>query len=133
MSDPVELSIPPGFLQMLIRQIRAQAVRGGVSTDPDEAQEAAIFEQAEGDLREVELSSEIDALDHDHRHELVALMWVGRGDFGAAEWDEALRMAAERDEGNTARYVLAHPMAGDEIAAGLEELGHDRVLEDGRY
>jgi hypothetical protein len=133
MPETVELSIPPGFLRTLIQQLRAQEMRSGVSTDPDEGQEAAVFENARGDLRDDEIAGEIDALDDDHRHELIALMWMGRGDFGAGEWAEALRLAAERDEGPASAYLLSHPMAGDEIAAGLEEMGHDHVLSDGRY
>jgi hypothetical protein len=133
MPDVVELSIPPGFLRMLIQQLRAQEMRFGVSTDPDEGQEAAFFEVSKGDLREDELAGEIDALDDEHRHELIALMWLGRGDFGPDEWEEALRLAAERDEGPASAYLLSHPMAGDEIASGLEELGHDQILTEGRY
>lgn len=93
----------------------------------------AQFETAPGDLRDAELRGEIDALDDDHRHEIVALLWVGRGDFVEAEWPEAVRLAAERDVGPTSEYLLSHAQSADHIAAGLEELGHDHLVGDGRY
>ena len=36
-----------------------------------------------------------------------------------------------RDVGPTSEYVLSHPAAGDQIAAGLEELRHDHVVDGG--
>ena len=85
-----------------------------------------------GAVRE-ELVAEIDGLDPDHQQELVALMWVGRGDFDSDEWPEALALAMQRADAPASHYLLSHPMAADEIASGLEELGHDHLLEDGSY
>ncbi len=129
-----ELSIPAPFLRMLIDQMRARGARAGrTTTRGGEDEDMALFETAPGDLREDELRSEIDALDEEHRHELVALLWVGRGDFSEAEWSEAVALAAERDVGPTSDYLLGHPEAADHIAAGLEELGHDHLVRDARY
>jgi uncharacterized protein (DUF2267 family) len=58
---------------------------------------------------------------------------VGRGDFGAEEWRDALALATERADSPTSQYLLAHPMAADDIASGLEALGHDHILQDGSY
>lgn len=129
-----ELNIPAPFLRLLIDQLRARGARAGRSTaGGSEAEDMALFETGPGDLCEAELRSEIDALDEDHRHELVALLWVGRGDFSEAEWPEALDLAAERAVGPTSDYVLGHPQAADHVAAGLEELGHEHLVGDGSY
>jgi hypothetical protein len=112
-----ELTTPPDILCQMIDRMRAVADRNAADGDPS--------------LRE--LRCEIDDMDEDHRHELVALLWVGRGVFEAGEWDEALATAAERDTGPTSAYLLGDPLAPDEIAAGLEALGHDHLLRDGAY
>jgi hypothetical protein len=129
-----ELNIPAPFLQLLIDQLRARGARTGRSTATGgEAEEMALFETTPGDMRDDELRAEIDALDEEHRHELVALIWVGRGDFAEAEWPEALRLTAERAVGPTSDYVMGHPQAADHVAAGLAELGHDHLVRDGSY
>ena len=64
---------------------------------------------------------------------LVALLWLGRGDFGADDWAEALALAEERDVGPTSAYLLSHPRVADQLASGLEELGYSHVMQDGRY
>lgn len=130
----IELNIPAPFLQLLIDQLRARAARTGrTAAAGGEEEDMAQFESAPGDMRDAELRNEIDALDDDHRHELVALIWVGRGDFAEDEWDEAVRLAAERDVGPTSDYVLNHPLAADHMATGLEDLGHDHLVRDGAY
>ena len=62
-------------------------------------------------------------LEPDQQQQVVALMWLGRGDFDAEEWDEAVMLAEERWSANTAGYLLSHPMLADELEAGLESLG----------
>lgn len=134
-----ELTIMPDFLSRLIFKMRA-AMLGGGDTPQDATNNALrgshhliLQEETGPDLSHEELVEEIDTMDPAHQHELVALMWVGRGDFGAEEWSDALAMAAERADSPTSQYLLAHPMAADDIASGLETLGHDHILQDGSY
>lgn len=133
-----ELSINSRYMRRLIEKMRAVMGREAeVMPDPggnpsDDAVPAALQEGA-GDLSREELREEIMGLDDDHQCELVALMWIGRGDYSAEDWPEALAMAAERHTGPTAEYLLAHPMVADELAAGLEELGYSHVMQDGDY
>lgn len=61
----------------------------------------------------------------DEKMELLALMWLGRGDYSAAEWDDALDAATDFDSRKISRYLLGQPTLGDFIASGLEELGID--------
>jgi len=55
---------------------------------------------------------------------LVALMWLGRGDFGLDEWDEAIREAKGVWTPRTAQYLLSTPLASDYIEEGLIQFGH---------
>ena len=125
-----ELTINSEYMQRLIEKLRALMAREGEATSDHGS---ASLPDGEGDMLLAEFREEVEAMDDDHKHELVALMWVGRGDFGEDEWDEAKALAEERHDGPTWRYLLSHPRAADQIASGLEELGHDHVLQDGVY
>ncbi|EEQ93699.1 Hypothetical protein, conserved [Brucella intermedia LMG 3301] len=70
-----------------------------------------------------ELFAAIRSLNIDERQELLALMWVGRGDFSVDEWDEALSTAADRDNGREAKYLIGTPLLGDYLEEGLAALG----------
>ncbi len=134
-----ELSIPPAFLRDLILRMRAIMARedtvapnSGSNASDDEG--PATLQEAPGDLQIEEVTEEIDAMDADHQSELVALMWVGRGDFDADDWQEALDLAAERRDRPVSEYLLSHPLVADHMANALDELGHgSSVLEDGEY
>ncbi len=116
-----DLSIPPAALRAMLEQLRGLGAGEDVPLDEGE------------DMRSNELRAEIEGLDRDQQHELVALLWVGRGDFSEAEWEEAVKLAEERHVGPCFDYIMTRPLAADEIAAGLEEIGHDHLLLDGSY
>ena len=70
-----------------------------------------------------ELVAALRSLNEDEKIELLALVWVGRGDFSAEEWDDALATASDRHNGREAKYLLGIPLLGDYIEEGLETLG----------
>ncbi|CTQ50359.1 DUF3775 domain-containing protein [Jannaschia donghaensis] len=115
-----EVTIPPEALRTLLEQLRNLEIE--VEND-----------SPVGDMRWAELRAEIEGLNRDQQHELVALMWIGREDFDEMDWAEAVALAAERHVGPTFDYLLAHPLASEQIAAGLEEIGHAHLLLDGEY
>ena len=53
------------------------------------------------------------------RAELVALMWLGRGDYALDEWEDAVDQALGDFSIRAAQYVLAHPMVSDHFEEGL--------------
>lgn len=75
------------------------------------------------DGTEQQLRGVINGLDEDERADLVALLWLGRGDYEAGEWQAARLAARERRETPTARYVLGIPNAADLIGEGLAARG----------
>jgi len=75
-----------------------------------------------------ELKDAIEALNDDEQAELVALTWIGRGDFTSEEWDEVVRTARQRRTNPTADYLLGTPLLGDYLEEGLTQLG--LTLED---
>lgn len=66
----------------------------------------------------------IDDLNEDAQIELVALAWLGRGDYtGVQDWAEAVREARERHNDSTAEYLLGMPLCSEYLEQGLEQLG----------
>jgi hypothetical protein len=72
----------------------------------------------------LEIKSAIDDLEPDQQVALVALMWLGRGDFSVEEWDDALSHAKDAWTAHTADYLIATPLVADYLEEGLSQLGH---------
>jgi hypothetical protein len=78
-----------------------------------------------GDSGYLELKNAIDDLEPDQQVTLVALMWVGRGDYSIEEWDGALAFAGEAAGVTTAEYLIATPLLADYLKEGLSLHGYD--------
>ena len=74
----------------------------------------------------------IAAMNEDERANLLALIYIGRGDFGADEWDDAVALGKERDtaEGHLANYLIGTPNLADLLEEGLAAFG-DGVEDTG--
>ena len=68
-----------------------------------------------------ELKTFIDDLDIDEQCELVALTWIGRGDFSRVEWNRALELARQEHTERTAEYLLGTPLLADYLEEGLAQ------------
>ena len=113
----------------LILRARAVDMKDGV-TDPDSGSNAVddgmagILTEGPDDSTEEEIREVIAGLNDDERTDLVAIMFIGRGDFEADEWADALRTARDRSGGgSTADYLLGIPNLGDLLDEGLAALG----------
>jgi hypothetical protein len=98
---------------------------GSNATDSDMAD---ILSNMKGDPTQQELVDAICGLNDDQRIELVALTWLGRGDF--TTWDEALQVARDRDPGQTAEYLIGVPLLSDHLEEGLNQIGLNCTEED---
>jgi len=78
----------------------------------------------EGDMTLQEFQSTFDNLEPDQQQSVVALMWLGRGEFEADEWQQALEEARLEWNENTANYLMAHPLLADYLSEGLDLLGY---------
>ncbi len=58
------------------------------------------------------------------RAELIALMWVGRGDYAIEDWETAVDDAIGDYSVRAAGYLLAHPMVSDDLQEGLLAHGY---------
>ena len=78
------------------------------------------------DATEEELREVIAGLNEDERHDLIALVYIGRGDMEPEEWVEAVRLAREREDSgslSTADWLLGIPNLGDLLDEGLNAMG----------
>ena len=114
----------------IILRARAVDVKEGL-TDPDSGSNPIddgstdVLVSGTDDATEQELREVITGLNDDERADLIALVYVGRGDMEPEEWADAVRLARERDAagGTTANYLLGIPNVGDLLDEGLDALG----------
>ena len=72
-----------------------------------------------------EFKSIVNDLEPDQQQEIVALLWMGRGDYSEEEWDAALQQAQDSWNLRTAEYLIAHPHLPDYLIEGLDMLGYN--------
>ena len=68
-----------------------------------------------------ELGGALTALNEDEQLDLVALMWLGRGEFGT--FAEARQQAANMTDKHIPSYLIGTPQLGDYLEEGLAALG----------
>lgn len=138
-SDMDQLTLNPEFLRSLILKLRAvMAQEDMVSPDsgsnPSDDERTATLQDNPDNMIRDEITAQVEDLEPDQQAQVVALMWIGRGDMEPEEWEEALALAADRHEGATAAYLLSHPHVADYLDEGLDRLldGSD-LMESGEY
>lgn len=131
--DPVELQINVDTVHWLIQKARefdekVAPEEPDPGSNPADDDESEILEDYPDDATGQKLRAGIDRLDQDETIDLVALVWVGRGDFNRSTWQEARALAGERHRRKSSRYLMGIPNLGDYLEEGLAELGY--AVED---
>jgi len=128
-SQPVELDISPEKVCHIITKARVFDVK----VEPVEPEPAAgsldtenedVLEEFPDDPATLELREVIDDLNDDEVVDLIALAWIGRGDYGYDEWREARELVQERHRERSSDYLMGMPTLGDYLEEGLAVLGH---------
>jgi len=117
------------FIVVKARELESEdeGVEADASNPSDDRFVSVLTEEA-FDTVKTEISSFIEAMDEEEQAELVALAWVGRGDFAADEWETALGEARTRREGPTSTYLLGLPLLSAYLENGLGEFGESCAL-----
>lgn len=131
---PADFAIDRETLAYIV--LKAKAFDGLVaSDDPSDASDSiddrfvdALEDERDNPVQR-ELRVAIRQLSEEAKATLVALAWLGRGDYDAAEWPEALATARERGEASTARYLIGMPLLGDYLEDGANDLGINLTVE----
>lgn len=122
------LTLPLQKLAFLIEKFReyeAEVPADSDASDSTDDRESGILLDTPDNSTGQELRDAIDGLNQDEQEELLALMWVGRGDFEAAEWPRALAQARETRDSREADYLLGTPLMADYLDAAADTLGLD--------
>lgn len=139
MQKPVEkewdLTIGPDTVRFLA--LKARAISAAVSDDyedgkeheveidggaEDRHQHDGLAEEEEENLTEEEFRELIADLNVDEAAELIAIAWIGRGDYELTEWADAVSEARQHGNKHVAAYLLGMPMLGDWLDAGLDSI-----------
>lgn len=123
-----QLALPVDTLAFIIGKAREFDVQVEVDdpnpgSNPSDDRQLEVLESYGDNPAELELAQVLTDLNNDQQAELLALLWVGRGDFSRDSWPEALRAARAARNERIVRYFLGTPMLGDLIEEGLAELG----------
>ena len=106
---------------------RIRCADGAVDSDsgsnPSDDGEVGVLEDTIANRAQQELTAVLDGLDDTEKIEVLALVWLGRGDFTAAEWPAALAQAREIHDARETAYLLGTPLLADYLAEGLAALG----------
>ena len=100
--------------------------------DPDSSETDAVetLMTGENDPIRLEIEDWLESLDEEAQAELVALYWIGRGDYDGEDFPRAVREARRRRTGSTATYLLGAPMLGDYIEIGMDAVIEADVFDD---
>ena len=138
--DAPELTIPVNTVAWIILKAREYDMKEPAEVESDEADghnPLGVLEDRADDPTAAELRSWITDLNDTEQAELVALMWLGRGDDEPENWAELVEQArGSQGEGSsrgrrTVRYLLGTPQLGDYLEEGLERLGVDTANLEG--
>lgn len=123
------LTIPPDQLAFIIERAREfDAEVAPLEPDPgsnptDDGGVSILEDRPDNPLRE-ELANAIDALDDFQKEELLALFFVGRGDFDHTQWREAMQQARDVRNEHETEYLVSTPLLAEYLEEALSQFGY---------
>ena len=134
--DAPDLNIPVSTVAWIIlkaREFDMKEPSDFESEDDDGDNPLGVLEDRADDPTASELHSWIMDLSDTEQAELVALMWLGRGDEESESFPDLVEQARGSQEHGrrTVAYLLGTPQLGDYLEEGLEKLGVDTANLEG--
>jgi len=128
-SDQLTISLRQAFFIIVKAREFDEQVE---STDPDSGsnpaddREVDVLEEGADNPVQQELEEALDALNVDEQLDLIALTWLGRGEYSS--FAEAREEASDMRDKHIPEYLIGTPKLGDFLEEGLAQLGYS--LED---
>ena len=128
-SDQLTISLKQAFFIIVKAREFDEQVE---STDPDSGsnraddREVDVLEEGADNPVQQELEEALDALNVDEQLDLIALTWLGRGEYSS--FAEAREEASDMRDKHIPEYLIGTPKLGDFLEEGLSQLGYS--LED---
>ena len=124
------IDLNPDSVRVVIDLARTFQATSAMETEdmpvgPADDQSFEHLEEWHGDPAYLELKGSIEDLEPDQQATLVALMWVGRGDYELDDWADALAYATEVHGASTPDYLIASPLLADYLEQALAAHGYD--------
>lgn len=89
----------------------------------DDADREILFDYPDDPTVE-EIRACLDGLNEDESAEVLALIWLGRGDYIVDEWETIVSTALEDVDSRRPDALLGIPLLGDYLEEGLSQLGY---------
>ena len=105
-------------------QAKEEVVIPEIPSSPSDDWALQVLADHIDDMSALEVKVAVNDLTPEQQAELVALMWLGRGDYDLEEWYTAVEDAQHEQGDNTAEYLLAHPYVADHLEEGLLQHGY---------
>jgi hypothetical protein len=133
--DIIDLSIEPERAFYIVVKAREWDEKVGASDDggedpgsnPSDDEEVEILEDRAGDPTHDELMAALNSLNEDQQLDLIALMWIGRGDYDIGEWETVRQAATDMGEKHIPSYLSQTPLLSDYLEEGLNQAGYTMV------
>lgn len=121
------LTLPLDKLTYIIEKARefdaeVPADSGDLGSNSADDGESDILFDTPDNPTEQELRDAIDGLNDDEKIELLALVWLGRGDFDRSEWKDALAEARGAVNKSEADYLIGTPLLADYLEEAVSVL-----------
>jgi hypothetical protein len=91
-------------------------------SNPSDDRDVGVLEDRPDDPTQQELVEALGSLNVDQQLDLVALMWLGRGDFDS--FTQARAQARAVKDKHFPSYLAGTPLLGDYLEEGLTSLGY---------
>lgn len=119
---------PEKACYFIIKARQFQAKAGVVEPDPgsnaSDDDFRGILEDYESDPVLIEMRSFLESLNKEEIASLLALMWIGRGDYTADEWETVLEEAKQVVDDQASGYLIGTPLVADHMEEALSALGY---------
>ena len=109
------------FVIAKAREINVKVAPEELADDGDDMER--ILEDYGDDATYQELKAFLDAQSDDVLRELLALTWIGRGDYTADDWRNLMGEIKDVRDQRTSDYLLGTPLLADYLAEGLSQFG----------
>ena len=110
------------FVIAKAREVNVKVAPEELADDGDDMER--ILEDYADDATYQELKAFLDVQSDDVLRELLALTWIGRGDYTADEWRNVMGEIGDVRDKHTSDYLLGTPLLADYLEEGLSQFGH---------
>ena len=120
------LSISPEkafFIVAKARQTDSKATESDLASSLSDDDVVFGLEDHSKETDRSELATFIRGLNVDEQIDLVALMWLGRGDGDLDNWRDLRSEASRAHNNRTASYLIGTPMLADYLEEALSQFG----------